>query len=148
MDGCYRQLSILRKDICHMFLDIFDDKISDYGVIQQYVTQKIDFFESPPQCHTFPSFILDPLPPCCTQKSDKHRAENKSKFDVNFRPHICQNEQFCLHKTYYLDGQLHQNVNEIMITRHIINQNTIFEVIFFERVTSLIVLDPPLCHAL
>ena len=34
MDGCYQQLFILKQDICHMSLDIFDDKISDYGVIQ------------------------------------------------------------------------------------------------------------------
>ena len=89
------------------------------GLFKKYVTEKIDIFDPLPPCHTSPSFVLNPSPLVALQKSYKVRAENKSKFDVNFRPYILLKlayaQIFFLHKTY-LDGQLHQNVNEMMIT--------------------------------
>ena len=70
-----------------MSLDLFNDKISDYGVIQKVCHSKNRNFKYPLPRVT--SFVLDSLPPCRTQKSNKLRAKNKSKFDGNFRPYIC-----------------------------------------------------------
>ena len=43
-----------------MSLDIFDDKISDYG---ESMSLKKSIFLTPlPPCHTLSSFVLDPLP--------------------------------------------------------------------------------------
>ena len=71
---------------------------------KKYVTQKCDIFDPFPPFHTLSSFVLYPLPhdtlrhlsshtpfPLSHPKCDTLRAENESKFDVNFRSHICCN---------------------------------------------------------
>ena len=55
-----------------MSLDLFDDKISDYGVIQKVCHSKNRYSKHP--LPNITPFVLDPLPPCRTKKSDKLRA--------------------------------------------------------------------------
>ena len=50
----------------------------------------------------------------CLGPTSSSELKNKSKLNVNFRSHISKRVYF-LHKMFYLGGQLHQNVNEMVI---------------------------------
>ena len=80
---------------------------------------------------------------CRISKRGKFGAENEPTLDANFVFYFLKCAYF-LHKMYYLDEQLHQNVNEMVRTRHTNKWKSL------DRVTSLFVLDPLpyviLCH--
>ena len=54
--------------------------------IRKYVTKNVDISDPPQPCNTLSSLVLDPS--YLVSKSDKLRAENESKVNVNFNSHI------------------------------------------------------------